>query len=246
MLRGNHAAVASHAVCDKRRSCVTEAIPNTKTVIHSFTPTPPQTPRSSVMSRQQDEEYQMLMQPKPVSLVDHPDYEAPRLKTTWMQMLPRMACGCAILLVIVGGMVSVVWSVVSDAPGDPLHRKTGAPASATAIKQAALHASAKHRREAKDQKKTKSPWEWIEGVLNRYTYAAAPYVCTFKGLLAKYAIGVMQPGALRIVHCRVFWRRFFVAAPSSCSRGAPPLANLSLSCYATLSRLRSRPKSNGR
>lgn len=119
------------------------------------------------MSRQNDEEYQMLMQPKPVTLVDHPDYEAPRLKTTWMQMLPRMACGCVILLVIVGAMVSVVWSVVSDAPGDPLHRKAGSAASATAIKQAALHASAKHRKEKVDQKKSKSPWEWIMGVLNR-------------------------------------------------------------------------------
>jgi hypothetical protein len=213
------------------------------------------------MSRQQEEEYQMLMQPKPVSLVDHPDYEAPRLKTTWMQMLPRMACGCAILLVIVGGMVSVVWSVVSDAPGDPLHRKTGAPASVTAIKQAALHASAKHRKEAKDLKKTKSPLEWIEGVLNRYTCAAAPYVRTFKGLL-NYAMGVMQPAALRIAHCRVFRQCFFVAAASSCSRGAPPLAltshlrtmrpsrlrTMRPSRLRTMrpSRLRSRPKSNGR
>lgn len=78
------------------------------------------------MSRMdRDEEYQRLMQPKPVSLVDHPDYEAPRLKTTWMQMLPRMMCGCVILVVIVGAMVSVVWSVVDDAPGDPLHRKGG-------------------------------------------------------------------------------------------------------------------------
>ena len=79
------------------------------------------------MSRisRQDEEYERLMQPKAVSLVDHPDYEAPRLKTTWMQMLPRMMCGCAILVVIVGAMVSVVWSVVADAPGDPLHRKGG-------------------------------------------------------------------------------------------------------------------------
>ena len=57
------------------------------------------------------------------SLQDHPDYEAPRLKTTWMQMLPRMLCGCVILVLIVGAMVGVVWSVVSDAPGDPLHRK---------------------------------------------------------------------------------------------------------------------------
>ncbi len=57
------------------------------------------------------------------SLQDHPDYEAPRLKTTWMQMLPRMLCGCVILVLIVGAMVGVVWSIVSDAPGDPLHRK---------------------------------------------------------------------------------------------------------------------------
>ncbi len=56
-------------------------------------------------------------------LQDHPDYEAPRLKTTWMQMLPRMLCGCVILVLIVGAMVGVVWSIVSDAPGDPLHRK---------------------------------------------------------------------------------------------------------------------------
>ena len=40
-----------------------------------------------------------------------------------MQMLPRMMCGCVILVVIVGAMVSVVWGVVADAPGDPLHRK---------------------------------------------------------------------------------------------------------------------------
>ena len=37
-------------------------------------------------------------------------------------MLPRMMCGCVILLVIVGSMVGVVWNVVSSAPGDPLHR----------------------------------------------------------------------------------------------------------------------------
>lgn len=111
----------------------------------------------------------MLMQPKPVTLVDHPDYEAPRLKTTWMQMLPRMMCGCVILVVIVGAMVSVVWSVVSDAPGDPLHRKgggKGVAASATAIKQAALHASAKHSKETK-KKKEQTPWAFVEHLLNR-------------------------------------------------------------------------------
>jgi hypothetical protein len=116
-----------------------------------------------------DEEYQMLMQPKPVTLVDHPDYEAPRLKTTWMQMLPRMMCGCVILVVIVGAMVSVVWSVVSDAPGDPLHRqggRKGVAASAAAIKQAALHASAKHSKDAKS-KKDQSPWAFVEHLLNR-------------------------------------------------------------------------------
>ena len=69
------------------------------------------------------EEYQMLN--APVRLVDHPDYEAPRLKSTWLQMLPRMMCGCAILLAVVVPMVSVVWSVVSNAPGDPLHHHPG-------------------------------------------------------------------------------------------------------------------------
>jgi len=117
-----------------------------------------------------DEEYERLMQNKPIMLVDHPDYEAPRLKTTWMQMLPRIMCGCVILVVIVGAMVSVVWAVVADAPGDPLHRK-GPSTSATSIKQAALHASAKHqsttsKKEADLKKKQKSPWAYMMGVLS--------------------------------------------------------------------------------
>lgn len=110
-------------------------------------PTPPPAPRN------------------PARLIqDHPDYEAPRLKTTWMQMLPRMMCGCAILVVIVGAMVSVVWGVVSNAPGDPLHRKAAPGASAAAIKQAALHAASKVHR---PKSKSKSPWDYMMGVLSR-------------------------------------------------------------------------------
>ncbi len=36
----------------------------------------------------------------------------------------RILVGFAILVVIVGSAVYFVWTIVSDAPGDPLHRKS--------------------------------------------------------------------------------------------------------------------------
>jgi len=87
-------------------------------------------------------------------LVDHPSYRAPKLKSTWCQMLPRMAAGCACLLVILVAMISVVWSVVSSAPGDPLH--TSAKHNKGGLSSAASSAS---------NTTGSSPFDWIMGVV---------------------------------------------------------------------------------
>jgi len=129
-----------------------------------------------------------MRRPRTRSMQDHPDYEAPRLKTTWMQMLPRLMCGCAILVVIVGAMVSVVWGVVSNAPGDPLHHKGAPGASAAAIKQAALHAAAKLHKPESAAKKGKSPWDYMMGVLNRWH---SPHVCVLTRGVRRVRVGCL-------------------------------------------------------
>jgi hypothetical protein len=129
-----------------------------------------------------------MRRPRARSMQDHPDYEAPRLKTTWMQMLPRLMCGCAILVVIVGAMVSVVWGVVSNAPGDPLHHKGAPGASAAAIKQAALHAAAKPHKPESAAKKGKSPWDYMMGVLNRWH---SPHVCVLTRGVRRVRVGCL-------------------------------------------------------
>lgn len=78
-----------------------------------------------------------------------------------------MCVGCLILVFILGLMGGAVWSIVSDAPGDPLHVKSPPAGYATLPKpQNALAGGINHNSTSAGKKDNgASMFSWFKGVL---------------------------------------------------------------------------------